>query len=94
MLQFMGLQRVRHDWETELTDWTELNAYFNNIGQNVTWLEEENTHTFTFNQENLKVPRLYLDQFLLHTKQKYYDSSIKNKNKNTVQKSTTIQSEL
>ena len=26
MLQFMGLQRVRHDWATEL-NWTELNIY-------------------------------------------------------------------
>ena len=26
MLQFMGLQRVRHDWETEM-NWTELNVY-------------------------------------------------------------------
>lgn len=59
------------------------------------WLEEENTQTFlTFNQKNLKVPRLYLDQFLLHTKQKYYDSSVKNKNKNTAQKSTTKQREF
>ena len=90
----MGSQRVGHDRATELTDWTELNAYFNNIGQNETWLEEENTRTFTFNQKNLKVPRLYLDQFLLRTKQKYYDSSIKNKSKNIVQKSTTIQREL